>query len=77
VAALLEASRSLCWRQFCFSAFVKPAQPEADPASEVKGAISLMHFGQISLGVYFCKSDEVYFTILLSQNSGRQKGLIS
>ena len=41
------------------------------------GEISVIFGGQVSSCVHYCKRDEVYFTTLLWQNSGRQNGLIS
>ena len=42
-----------------------------------RGAISVIFGSQVLLQVHYCKRDEVYFTTLLWQNSGRQNGLIS
>jgi len=36
-----------------------------DPASYVRGAISVMFGSQVSSKVHNCKRDEVYFTTLL------------
>ena len=50
----------------------------ADPASTAGGgAISVIFGSQASLLIHYCWWDEVYFTTLLSQNNGRQNGLIS
>jgi len=49
----------------------------ADPASEFRGAISEIFGSQVSLRVLRYKRDDVYFTTLLWQNSGRQNGLAS
>jgi len=48
----------------------------ADPASEFKGATSVIFDIEVSLRVHYCKRDEVYFTTLLWQNNWRQNGLI-
>jgi len=37
----------------------------ADPASAVRGVISVIFGCQVSLRIHYCKRDEVYFTTLL------------
>ena len=49
----------------------------ADPASKVRGAISVIFGGQISYRLCYCKKDEVCFTTLEWQSNGRQYGLVS
>ena len=58
----------------CFN--LAQMKAEANPASKVKGAISVTFGSQVSLRVHYCKRDEVYFTTLLWQNNGSQNGLI-
>jgi len=47
------------------------------PEKQEGGAISVIFGSQISLRVHYCKRDEVYVTILLRQNNGREDGSIS
>jgi len=50
----------------------------ADPASKFRGgrAISVIFGIQVSLRVYYFKTDEVYFTTLLWQKNGWPNSLI-
>ena len=41
------------------------------------GTISVIFGSQVSLRVHYCTRDEVYFTTLLWENSGRKNGLTS
>jgi len=50
---------------------------DADPASKVRGEISVIFGSQVSWQVHYCKRGEVYFTTLLWPNKRRQNGLIS
>jgi len=72
---LLHAARCVYLRCMLLSCILRD-QEQIRPV-RLGGAISVIFGRRVWSRVYYCKRDEVYFTILQWQNNGLQDGLIS